>query len=211
MKPGYTFEGEKQCACKVCGYTIKEVIPSLEVPDNKVVIIIPDYDKIVAPDSPPGSSGEGGSDDQPETIPPTKELLTKGKENRVPALPELPPKESGNFFAGWVNKATGEEVKKGDLLTGNIEIVPVWKDCGEGNHTDADEDYRCDECGHILEKPSNPDDTTDPDRKPTTDNGDKKPQDDGGIPTWAIILISCFGVALAAGGAVLLFVLKKKK
>jgi len=206
VKPGYTFKGEKQCACKICGYTIKEAIPSLTVPDGKVVVIIPDYDKYVTPDTNPDdpTSTPGGS----EATPSIKELVTKGKESRIPALPILPPKAEGNFFAGWANKATGEMVKKGDLLTGNIEIVPVWMDCGEDNHTDADENNICDDCGYILKQPSNSDE------KPTTDdeqNSNDMTQKNDGIPTWVIILISCLGVVLVAGGVVLVIVLKKKK
>lgn len=226
VKPGYTIKGEKQRVCKICGYAIKEAIPSLNVPDDKFVVVIPGYDKFVTPDSPPESSGEGGSGDQLGTGSSTKELLTKGNEKKVPALPILPPKEDGNFFAGWVNKATGEQVKKGDKLNGNIEIEPVWMDCGEGNHTDADENDSCDDCGYILKKPSKPEDSTEPEQKPTTDseptpdskpttdsvpNGGETPQDDGGASTWIIVLISCLGVVLVAGGAVLVFVLKKKK
>ena len=147
--------------------------------------------------------------------PSTKELLTKGEEKKVPALPTLPPKEDGNFFAGWVNKATGEEVKKGDLLTESIEIAPVWLDCGEGNHTDADENNRCDDCGYILQKPSEPENPTDPSSEPTTGDqqkdDDTTQDDDDGVPIWAIILVCGFGLAIGACGAVLTVVLKKKK
>ena len=208
VKPGYTFQGEKERGCTICEYKIKEAVPMLSIPDGKFVVVIPDFDKHVTPDINPDdpTSTPGGS----EAIPSMKELLTKGKESRIPALPILPPKEDGNFFAGWANKATGELIKKGDILTENIEIEPVWMDCGENNHTDADENNICDDCGYVLQKPSEPEDAT----EPTTDDeqkGDDLPKEDDGVQTWLIVLLSCLGVALAAGGVVLVIVLKKKK
>ena len=80
-------------------------------------------------------------------------------------------------------------------------------DCGENNHTDADENNICDDCGYILKQPSNSDE------KPTTDdeqNSNDMTQKNAGIQTWVIILISCLGVVLVAGGVVLVIVLKKK-
>ena len=157
----------------------------------------------------------GDSDSKPAvSTPATKELLTKGGDNSVPALPNLAPTEDGNIFVGWVNKATGEVVKKGDKLTENIEIEPVWMDCGEDNHTDADGDNSCDECGYILAKPSEPDDTTlsgDDASSGDEQDGQNTPQANGGAPSWIIILISCFGGIISVCGAVLALVLKKKK
>jgi len=203
VKPGYTFEGEKQCKCKVCGYSIREAIPALTVPGDKMVVIIPDYDKYVPSDS---------ADNTTSGNPATKELLTKGEENRVPVLPTLAPAKDGNIFAGWINKATGEMVKKGDKLTENIEIAPIWKDCGEGNHTDANEDHSCDECGYILVKPAQPDDTGAPDGGTEGDqDNEETPQPKDGIPGWAIVLLSCFGGLAAAGGVTTAVVLRKKK
>ncbi len=232
VKAGYTFPGEKQQECKICGYTLKEAIPILSVPDNKLVVVIPDYDKYV-PSKPSsdsgtswsGSSGETGSDitaanpsGSDSTLSgsssATKELLTKGEDNSVPVLPTLPPTDNGNQFDRWVNKATGETVKKGDKLTENIEIEPVWKDCGEGNHTDANEDNRCDDCGYILVKPSQPDDTTAPTDETTANNeqnGENPPQTKDGTPSWVIILISCFVGVIAVCTTVLGIILKKKK
>lgn len=206
VKAGYTFEGEKERKCKICEYALKEAIPILSVPADKFVVVIPGYDKLV-------TSKPGDSDSKPAvSTPATKELLTKGGDNSVPALPNLAPTEDGNIFVGWVNKATGEVVKQGDKLTENIEIEPVWKDCGEGNHTDANEDNRCDDCGYILAKPSEPDDTTAPDSEANNEqNGENTPQANGGTPSLAIILISCFGGVIAVCAAILAVVLKKKK
>ena len=232
VKAGYTFEGEKERVCKMCEYALKEAIPILSVPEDKFVVIIPGYDKLVTSkpssgdtESSSGTSGEEGTDDpvanpgdrdsKPAvSTPATRELLTKGTDNSVPALPNLAPTEDGNIFVGWVNKATGEVVKKGDKLTENIEIEPVWMDCGEDNHTDADKDNRCDACGYILAKPSEPDDTTssgDDTSAGGEQDGQNTPQANGGAPSWAIILISCFGGIIAVCGAVLALVLKKKK
>ena len=241
VKAGYTFDGEKVCKCKICDYTIKEAIPALGLPSDKLVIVIPDYDKYVPAGSTPSedtpSSGpadeidpgnqdltpNGGTEEPPASgtqqsgskSPVTKELLTKGKDNSVPALPTLPPTEDGNQFDGWVNKATGEPVKKGDKLTENIEIEPVWKDCGEGKHADADKDNHCDECGYILVKEVKPGGTTSvPDDTPADigNEGEKPPKDhNGGVQSWMILLIACFGGVIALCGVVLAVVLRKKK
>jgi len=181
VKPGYTYKGVKQRECKHCGYTLAEEIPMLTVPADKVVITIPDYPE-TKPDSgtnPPDGSestpSAGGADVSGVSVT-VKEVLTKGDDNTVPVLPTLPPTEDGNVFDGWVDKNTGEPVKKGDKLTGNIELVPVWKDCGEGNHTDSDTDEICDECGYILVKETKPDDEKEP---PETDAPAKNDPQDG--------------------------------
>ncbi len=180
------------------------------MPANKFVVSIPDF-PMTDTTSPDGNtaadpSGETGADPD-SVVSATKELLTKGADNSVPALPTPPPTEDGNIFVGWVNKATGEAVKKGDKLTGNIEIEPVWKDCGEGNHADADGDNHCDECGYIMVKDKTPpiDDT------PTDIGVEEVPQTKSGVPTWATIIIACFGVVIVACGGVLAVLLKKKK
>ena len=145
----------------------------------------------------------------------TKELVTKGTDNTVPARPVLPPTEAGNQFDGWVNKATGEPVKKGDTLTENIEIEPVWKDCGEDKHTDIDEDNHCDKCGYIMVNEVKPEDTAASTDETTEDSGhedEKAPKyNSGGIPSWFIIVISCFGGVIAVCGVVLAVALRKKK
>ena len=72
----------------------------------------------------------------------------------------------------------------------------------------------CDECGYILAKPSEPDDTTssgDDASAGDEQDGQNTPQANGGAPSWVIILISCFGGIIAVCGAVLALVLKKKK
>lgn len=240
VKAGYTFRGEKQRECKICKYTLKESIPALDVPGDKLVVIIPEYDKYVPSESSPDDtapstdpSGEVGSNNSTEnpngsdstptiSIPVTKEFLTKGEETSVPTLPTLPPTEDGNLFEGWVNKATGETVKKGDKLTENIEIEPVWRDCGKDNHTDANDDNNCDDCGYIMVKPSVPDDTDGTDTAAPQGSDSKDAADDlppiepekektDGFPTWAIILISVFAVIIAACGCILGITLKKKK
>ena len=44
-------------------------------------------------------------------------------------------------------------MKAGDVLTGDIVLTPVWKDCGDGSHTDSDHDLVCDDCGKKLPAP----------------------------------------------------------
>ena len=68
-------------------------------------------------------------------------------------MPVLPPKEEGNLFDGWTDQKTGAPVKAGDVLTGDIVLTPVWKDCGDGSHTDSDHDLVCDDCGKKLPAP----------------------------------------------------------
>ena len=231
VKAGYTFDGEKQCKCKICEYAIKESIPATGAPGDKFVVVIPDYDKYVLSETIPSDddsstditdeNGSGsqttapsdGTEDLPASeaqqsggkIPAKKELVTKGKENSVPSLPTLPPTEEGNQFDGWVNKETGEPVKKGDKLTENIEIEPVWKDCGEDNHTDTDEDNHCDECGYIMVKEVGP-------GANIGDEGGKTSNDSsGGAQSWMILALSCFGGVIAVSGVVLVVALMKKK
>lgn len=242
LKAGYTFEGEKQSECKICEYTVKEIIPVLGVPDGKLVVVIPDYEKYISTGSvssseTPSSDISGKTESSGSTTTPsgseaatppsseiqpsgknyyaTKELVTKGTDNTVPALPVLPPTEAGNQFDGWVNKATGEPVKKGDTLTENIEIEPVWKDCGEDKHTDIDEDNRCDKCGYIMVNKVKPEDTAASTDETTEDSGhedEKAPKyNSGGVPSWFIIVISCFGGVIAVCGVVLAVALRKKK
>ena len=229
LKAGYTYNGVKQRECK-CGYTLAEEIPMLTVPEDKVVITIPDFtitDKPSVPVGDPSDSPDGsdttkpdGSDtskpegDKTPTAPTitTKELLTKGDDNTVPALPTLPPTEDGNIFDGWVDKGTGEPVKKGDKITGNIELAPVWKDCGEDNHKDEDEDNSCDECGHILVKETPPVETLAPEETdPPADapSGDDEP-DNSKLSTGGIAAIAGSGVALVALALALIFSKKKK-
>lgn len=211
VKAGYTFEGEKQSKCKICKYAVKEAIPALDIPEGKLVITIPDYEKYVSTESAP--SGETSSPDTSDGKSPiTKELITKGTDNTVPALPTLPPTEDGNQFDGWVDKATGKPVEKGDKLTENIEIVPVWKDCGEEKHADADKDNRCDECGYIMVKEVTTEETSA--GETTADTGheeEKTPNDNSDAPNRMIIVVSCFGGIIAICGIVVAVVLKKKK
>ena len=201
----------------------------LTVPEDKVVITIPDFSEFTEnpsisvgdptddPNDEPSGSDSSGENTDPEggstsnTTPTTKEILTKGKDNTVPTLPTLPPKEEGNIFEGWVDKATGEPVKKGDKLSGSVELKPVWKDCGEGSHTDADENEICDECGYILVKETVPEETLEPEETDLGE-GDPKGDDDhdgGKLSTGGIAAIAGSGVAGTA--LVLAFVLSKKK
>lgn len=240
VKAGYTFAGEKQRACKICGYTVCESIPILTVPENKCVVIIPNYadDENVAVDTPdsgtdqppketdsakepssnapavPDTSAGQSPSDNGASSPVVRELLTKGSDNTVPALPTLPPNEDGNIFEGWVDKSTGEPVKKGDKLTENVELEPVWKDCGEDKHTDTDEDNHCDACGYIIMKEVKPEETTASADDTSFDTGhenEKTPKDNAGAPSWMIIVISCFGSVISICGVVLAVFLKKKK
>ncbi len=216
VKAGYTHSGEKQRECNICGYSLKETIPPLTVPADKLVVIIPDYDKYAPSGSSDDSAADpsGGESTPTVSSPAIKELLTKGEENSVPVLPTLSTTENGNIFEGWVNKATGEPVKKGDKLTENIEIEPIWKDCGEGKHTDTNEDNNCDDCGYILMKPTQPEYTTEPADETTADNeqnGEKAPQAKAGVSIWGIILIACFIAVIAICAVVLIIVLRKKK
>ena len=173
---------------------------------------------------PDDTSKPGGDNDVQTTI---KEILTKGENNTVPALPTLPATNDGNEFDGWVNKATGEPVKKGDVLTGSIEIAPVWKDCGTDKHTDKNEDGRCDGCGYYLVKPetTSPEDaaTDTPDATdtaPITDGSEttgssaadgQDTGENGNMPVWFIPIIVVGAVVVLGCGGVMFFVLRKKK
>lgn len=209
VKPGYTFAGEKQRMCKICGYAVCESIPMLTVPDHKQVITIPNF-----PISDPEQKVDTVENDV-EVAASIMELLTKGSDNTVPALPVLMPKEEGNQFEGWVNKATGEPVKKGDKLTEKIELEPVFKDCGKDNHSDSNEDNACDECGYILMKAEfsierEEDDTGTAEQNGTEPAGGQD-ADHEEIPTWFIWIIAVGGSVVVVCGAVLLIVLVKKK
>lgn len=179
---------------------VKESIPALSVPDGKVVIVITPSDSTAAGSAEPSA--------------PKQELVTKGEENKVPALPTLPPKEDGNIFEGWRDKATGEAVKKGDILTENIEIEPVWKDCGEGKHADTDKDDSCDECGYIMVKPALPEEPTESKENiPEAPTTDVPPTDevDGEKPKGAIGIIAAVAALLAGGGGTWYVIMRKKK
>ena len=221
LKAGYTFNGEKQRVCKICGYTVSESIPMLKVPEDKFVITMPDYSgggeaSIDKPDDETNENPQGtppGKEPIPDTSHTVKELLTTGSGNAVPTLPVLAPKEEGYIFEGWVDKATGEPVKKGDKLTGNVELEPVWKNCPEDNHTDEDGDDICDECGYIFVKSEIPggEDTTAADNQSNTNPTDGQDADRDGMPSWLIWLIVGCGGVVAACGSVLFVVLRKKK
>ncbi len=234
-KPGYTFAGEKQRVCRGCQYTLSEELPMLTVPENKIVITIPNY---VEPVKTP-SSEVGGNQKNPEapdtekpvtdkpeadktetelpvvSVPFTKELLTKGKDQAVPALPTLPDKDEGNVFDGWVNKATGETVKKGDKITESIELEPVWKDCGAENHTDENEDGSCDGCGYII-KTEEPGEIAEPEEPSVTDTENNGVENENqakgkGMPLWLIILLILLICVVGACAVVIVASKKKKK
>lgn len=116
----YTQPGEKQHICADCGYVEKAVIPTLAHTGSFVITL----------------DGYG------------KQLLTTGLDKLVPELPVLDPKAEGNIFEGWADKETGNPVKAGDKLSGDIVLVPVWKDCGTGKHIDKNDDDVCDVCGY---------------------------------------------------------------
>ena len=120
----YASQGEKQHTCADCGYIEKAAVPA--IPHSGSFVITLDT---------PGET----------------QLLTEGYEKSVPSLPALEPKEEGNIFEGWFDKETGKPVKEGDSLSADIVIVPVWKDCGEGNHIDKNDDSVCDICGYTSD------------------------------------------------------------
>ena len=224
IKPGYTFTGIKQRECKHCGYILSEEIPMLKVPEDKVVITIKEY-PVTEPDGsetitdPNGSTATPPNSDVGATPnnTSTKEILTKGDDNSIPTLPVLPPSEDGNYFDGWVDKATGEPVNKGDKITENIEIIPVWKDCGEGNHADADGDNACDECGYNLVKPTtpaNPGISSESDTPPEIEDGEGKTDStespSGSIPMFVVIAMSLFGIAVIGCATVIVVISRRK-
>ena len=122
----YTQPGTKQRTCLTCGYADEAEIPVIGHAGHFVI------------------SFEGTD---------IGDMLSVGASHKVPELPVLPPKEEGNLFDGWTDQKTGAPVKVGDVLTGDIVLTPVWKDCGDGSHTDSDHDLVCDDCGKKLPAP----------------------------------------------------------
>ncbi len=195
----------------------------LTVPENKLVNTIPDFvEPIKTPSVEIGGEQDAPEEDKPDaelpavSTPLTKELLTKGKEQTVPALPTLPSKEEGNVFDGWVNKATGETVKKGDKITESIELEPVWKDCGEENHTDENEDGVCDGCGYIITRAEEPEKSVEPDpENPDTSVPENNPEENKnsgkGMPWWLILLLILLVIVIGACAVVIAVSKKKKK
>ena len=122
----YTQPGTKQRTCLTCGYADEAEIPVIGHAGHFVI------------------SFEGTD---------IGDMLSVGASHKVPELPVLPPKEEGTLFDGWTDQKTGAPVKAGDVLTGDIVLTPVWKDCGDGSHTDSDHDFVCDDCGKKLPAP----------------------------------------------------------
>ena len=122
----YTQPGTKQRTCLICGYADEAEIPVIGHAGHFVI------------------SFEGTD---------IGDMLSVGASHKVPELPVLPPKEEGNLFDGWTDQKTGAPVKAGDVLTGDIVLTPVWKDCGDGSHTDSNHDFVCDDCGKKLPAP----------------------------------------------------------
>ena len=122
----YTQPGTKQRTCLICGYADEAEIPVIGHAGHFVI------------------SFEGTD---------IGDMLSVGASHKVPELPVLLPKEEGNLFDGWTDQKTGAPVKAGDVLTGDIVLTPVWKDCGDGSHTDSDHDLVCDDCGKKLPAP----------------------------------------------------------
>ena len=122
----YSAPGERQRKCVTCEYVETEVIPQLAAVGQYVIRMEDENGDLLG------------------------ELLTTGKEHLVPTLPAHEAKPTGNFFDGWRNKADNKVVSKGQKLDGSITIFPVWKDCGDENHIDADKNSVCDVCGKKL-------------------------------------------------------------
>ena len=122
----YTQPGTKQRTCLTCGYADEAEIPVIGHAGHFVISFEGTY---------------------------IGDMLSVGASHKVPELPVLPPKEEGNLFDGWTDQKTGAPVKAGDVLTGDIVLTPVWKDCGDGSHTDSDHDFVCDDCGKKLPAP----------------------------------------------------------
>lgn len=119
----YTQPGTKQRTCLTCGYADEAEIPVIGHAGHFVI------------------SFEGTD---------IGDMLSVGASHKVPELPVLPP---NNLFDGWTDQKTGAPVKAGDVLTGDIVLTPVWKDCGDGSHTDSDHDLVCDDCGKKFPAP----------------------------------------------------------
>ena len=122
----YTQPGTKQRTCLTCGYADEAEIPVIGHAGHFVISFEGTY---------------------------IGDMLSVGASHKVPELPVLPPKEEGNLFDGWTDQKTGAPVKAGDVLTGDIVLTPVWKDCGDGSHTDSDHDFVCDDCGKKFPAP----------------------------------------------------------
>ena len=113
-EPKYIHEGVRSRSCAVCDYTIAENIPTISYKGRFVVVL---------------EDGKGNVVD---------ELLSVLGEKTVPTLPKLEAAE-GKRFKEWVEKATGKAVKQGDLMTGNMTLIPVWT-TSNGNVTEIFED-----------------------------------------------------------------------
>ena len=123
----YSAPGQRQRGCLFCARSETEVIPQLVVVGQQYVITL--------------ENEAGGL---------FSELFTTGKDHLIPELPVLASGSEGNLFDGWRNKADHLVVTKGQKLSENITIYPVWKDCGADKHTDADINGICDVCGKRL-------------------------------------------------------------
>ena len=93
------------------------------------------------------------------------------------------------------------------MITENIEIAPVWKDCGEGNHNDGNSDNRCDDCGYILVKETEPSDESD---VPETEIVTAEKQSCE-FPIWLTVILAVIFAAAAVTVAVTVAVKKKNK
>lgn len=109
-KPGYTYTGEQQRSCMDCRFTVKETVPMLTLPEYKFVVTI---------------AAEWLNDNSSA---PVIELLSRGSKPCVPALPTLAPDKNGVPFYEWVDQKTGRSVKKGDPMTSNLSLKPVWRE-----------------------------------------------------------------------------------
>ena len=108
QKPSYTRNGEKACTCIFCEYAETEILPILTVPEHKYVVRF---------------SEDTVTDRHGDSV---NELLSKGTDAKVPALPTPAPGADGKPFLGWVDKTTGKPVHKGDPMTGDLTLIPVW-------------------------------------------------------------------------------------
>ena len=108
QKPSYTRNGEKASTCIFCEYAETEILPILTVPEHKYVVRF---------------SEDTVTDRHGDSV---NELLSKGTDAKVPALPTPAPGADGKPFLGWVDKTTGKPVHKGDPMTGDLTLIPVW-------------------------------------------------------------------------------------